>query len=242
MNKTIFILFIALICSHSIWGQEIEQQREGSTGPEIYHIEVRVIFADQTGIHGHVPRELIDMRRILTKRWDYPSYTLNNTIHLSLFDDEEVVAMVFPEHFLRLIPKGSASNGLKLKAELYHAESERQLKTKVYAGRLDDSVEPQFDDPENPDSDVPQRFSLPRASVEEKRKEGQHSTTFPIISSAILANEDDWEAFGGVPVFVNSQNVVQSNRLSTSSLGGRLSGQTRGDRKNLLLGIKLAEE
>ncbi len=185
---------------------------------KVYYIQIRVIFAGTTGIYGNVPRELSDMRQVLTKSFRYPQYEYSNMIRLSVFSNEEAAALVFPDHYIRLIPKGSVPDGkgLKLKAELYQAQSSRDMKTKI------------------------QHQSLPNTiSIQEKENEGLQSPILPMVSSAFILTGDKWNVFGGIPVQVNTQGIVTENTLSTSRLNHRGVNQTLGQKKYLILGIRL---
>lgn len=204
----------------------------------IHHLSVRVIFAGQTGFVGDVPKELADMKPLLTQAFQYPGYTLSNTIRLSLLDDEEVVAQVFPNHFLRILPKGNIDGGIKIKAELYNAPAEDSLRAQLYVnapnlntGKKDSAAEPESENKPQP----PQ----PLLGFND-RTEGKHSVLFPILSSAAAVTPQQWEAFGGVSVSVSGQDAVQSNVLSSSGFGAQ-STQTRGAKKFLILGLKLEE-
>ncbi len=185
----------------------------------VYYLQIRVIFAGKTGIYGNVVRELRDMKTILTKYFKYPSYELSNNIRLSLFGDEEAAALVFPDHYLRIIPKGTAKGDkLKAKVELYHVSSERDSRTRLEVGELGKMIQ-----------------------FQEKEKEGSHSKLFPIAGSAMILNPKQWEAFGGVPVRVNSQGRVSSNTMSSSPINQPGVSTALGQEKYLILGIQLDE-
>ncbi len=212
------ILGQSVLCSEESEKEANKNQKE-STSPDVYYLQIRVIYAGKTGIYGDVPRELSDMYKLLTRSFEYPSYELSNRIRLSLFSDEDITALVFPEHYLHLIPRGSTDSGesLKLKAELYHFPENRNQKARV------DVLDP------------PKIVRL-----KEKLKSDRKRHDFPIMSSALLVNFKDWEAFGGVPVRVNSQGRVSSSRMSTSTFGTR-QNSALGERKYLILGIRLED-
>ncbi|RJP22932.1 MAG: hypothetical protein C4527_20980 [Candidatus Omnitrophota bacterium] len=195
-----------------------EEKKTEASSSDIYYLQVRVIFAGTSGIYGSVPRELSDMHRILTRSFEYPSYELSNRIRLSLFSDEEATALVFPEHYLRIIPKGTAEEGqaVKIKAELYNIPEERAQKARVEIGER------------------PQLYRL-----EETTPAGGGKQEFPILSSALLVTQKDWQAFGGVPIRVNSTGRVRSNVMSSSSLSTAGESTAIGEQKYLILGIQL---
>ncbi len=185
----------------------------------VYYLEIRVIFAGKTGIFGNVVRELRDMKTILTKYFKYPSYELSNNIRLSLFGDEEATALVFPDHYLRVMPKGTAKgNKLKAKVELYHVPPGRDSRTRLEVGQPGNMIQ-----------------------FQQKENEGSHSKIFPIAGSAMILNPKQWEAFGGVPVRVNSQNRVSSNTMSSSPITQPGVSTALGQQKYLILGIQLDE-
>ncbi len=239
--KRFIALLLILMLSFVTWAQD-QSKEQGKQSPEsgtIYKIQVRVIHAGTTGIYGNVPRELSDMRQLLTKAFKYPSYQLSNSIRLSVFGDEDAVALVYPEHYLRIIPKGGTKNGqgLKLKAELFHVSEEVDSKSKLFLG----NVPPlqnlnQSRSEENGDSQP----ASPFMGVEEKKK-GREKPLFPIVSSAVLITSESWEAFGGVPVRVDAQSQVSSNRLSTSPTSVVTGGKPAGIQKYLILGMQLED-
>jgi len=132
--KRYFVLFLFIILAIPALSEEKAQSKEAkdSNAGAIYRIQVRVIYAGKTGIFGTVPAELSDMRQVLTQYMPYPSYELSNIIRLSVFGEEEATALAFPEHYLRLIPKGAITGerGLKLKAELYYVPAGADTKSK----------------------------------------------------------------------------------------------------------------
>jgi hypothetical protein len=225
MNIHIRVILLFIILSLAINGytQEAETQTKPqiSVDNNIYYIQVRVIFAGTTGIYGNVGRDLIDMRKVLNNAFKYPTYTLNNTIRLSVFSGEEADALVFPEHYLKIIPRASASDGsLKAKIELYHIpDKNNDTRTDLY-----------LRDPER------------RGGIryQEKEKSDKKPPVFPIMSSAMALNQN-WDAFGGVPIRVDSKNIVRSNSLSTANLSTGGSTESTGQQKYLILGIKLEE-
>ncbi len=225
MRKLTFLLIPLLLVCMSVVAAEkapapVEQKAE-STSAEIYHVQVRVIFAGTTGMYGSVPRDLSDMHKILTRSFKYPSFELSNEIRLSLFSDEEVTALVFPEHYLKIIPRGTADGGekLKVKAELYNIPEERARHLGISLGER------------------PQRYHVGEVTGSNEKKQ-----EFPIMSSAMLLNEDDWDAFGGVLVRVNTQGRVRSNVMSSSPLNSSGESNTLGQQKFLILGVRLEEK
>ncbi|MBN2325985.1 MAG: hypothetical protein JXR73_02450 [Candidatus Omnitrophica bacterium] len=184
-----------------------------------FYLKVRVIYAGTTGIYGSAPSDLADMTEILTRNFKYPSYELSNTIRFSFFGDEEATALVFPEHFLRILSKGATKdNRLRVKAELYHVPEIHDLRTRAWAG--EPSLGVQF---------------------QEKIQEGRHSPVFPIISSAMILHPRQWDAFGGIPIRVNAQGGVRSNSLSSRPITQAQAGSSSGVLRYLILGIQLAE-
>jgi len=218
------ILFFTIYALPAATGEESEEKAKPKTevkaetaSDTVYYMQVRVVFAGKTGIYGNVPRELADMKSLLTQSFRYPSYELSNSIRLSLFGDEEATALVFPEHFLRVIPKGEGKDGdsLKAKVELYHVPPrQRDSRMRFNAGEPPNQIQ-----------------------YQEKEKEGQHSKIFPIAASAMVLTQKDWEAFGGIPVRVNTSGQVNSNTLSTMSLNTQPSAM--GRQQFLILGIRL---
>ncbi len=189
-------------------------------GERAYALQVRVIFGSSTGIQGDLTDDLTDMKELLLKNFQYPAYKRSNTIRLSLFGEEEATALLFPEHYLRVISKGVTKDGrLRVKVELYQVNPEEDSKTKVYVG-------------------VPPSV----VAYQEKEKEGSHSPVFPIAASALMLAPRRWEAFGGVPVRVNTQGRVSSNTMSTSPLRSPAVSPALGAPKYLILGIQMEEE
>lgn len=207
----------------------VVQKKREYPNPQIYHISVRVILGQQTGIYGNVPRELDDMKESFAENLRYPGYELVNTIRLSVFAEDEAVAMIFPDYYLRLIPKGDLGNGqgLKIKAEIYNAPNEEELHTRIYlnAGRAGGG------------SLNARNAANPVISVEDRVREGQHSIVFPILGSAAVVRPGRWETFGGVPIFVTGNDSVRTNRLSSAPLNTQR--ETSGTKKFLILGIQL---
>lgn len=215
MRQSLFIFFFLLTCIFT--SAQDETIEENKTAPEIsdsvYYIQVRVIFSGKSGITGTVPRELQDMRNILKTSFKYPSYQLNNTIRLSVFGGEDAKALVFPNHYIRIIPKGESKSagGLKLKAEIYEVKEGINEERFFSQGDLN-------------------------LSGIKQETEGSHSRVFPVVSSAMLLTPSNWEAVGGVPVRVTSSGRVSGNSLSTSSFN---SSTTSGQEKYLILGLRL---
>lgn len=239
--KRFIPLLLIFVLSSMTWAQD-ESKEHKNQNPEsdtIYKIQVRVIHAGTTGIFGNVPQELSDMRRLLTKAFKYPSYQLSNSIRLSVFGDEDAVALVYPEHYLRITPKGGAKNGegLKLKAELFHVSEAVDSKSKLFLGNV-----PQLQNRNQPRSKQNEESqpTSPFMGVEEKKK-GREKPLFPIVSSAVLITSESWEAFGGVPVRVDAQSQVSSNRLSTSPTSVVTGGKPAGIQKYLILGMQLED-
>lgn len=219
-----FFLFLLFAPIPGIFGAD-SPPAIASASPEIpgadrvYYLQIRVIFAGQTGIYGNVIPELTDMRETLTKNFKYPSYELANTIRLSLFGEEEATAMVFPDHYLRVIPKGAASGDrLKAKVELYYSPQSNETRTRLEVG------------------EAPQKVQF-----QEKSPEGSHSPIFPIAGSAMFLDRMQWEAFGGVPARVSGSGRVSSNTLSSSPLSQPNVNPPAGASKFLILGITLDE-
>lgn len=221
-----YLLILMLLSYTGAFAAETEKpvktvpKKSEASSAQVYHVQIRVIFAGTSGDYGSVPNELSDMKTVLTQGFHYPSFELSNTIRLSLFSDEEATAVVFPDHYLRLIPKGAVGgNSLKVKAEIYHIPMDDAAKIQVYLGNLPQVV-----------------------GYEEKEKEGQHRPVFPIVSSALLATAQQWEGFGGVPVRVTSQGRVNANTMSSSPLSVSGVNPTLGVQKYLILGVRLEQE
>lgn len=205
------------------------------SGNEVYHVLIRVIFAGTTGIYGSLPQELQDMKDILTQSFHYPAFDLSNTIRLSFFGDEDATAAVFPDHYIRLIPKGTSKDGksVKVKAELYSVPQENNITAKYY---LPIPEKANGKDPANPNpdtQDTPVNQFPAMATIEEKS--GGKQPLLPLVSSAVILNNQTWEAFGGVPVRMNSQDRVSSNTLSSNPMANQAAGQ----KKFLILGMQL---
>lgn len=222
--KSMLFLFAIIFASTGVQCED-RKKAVASASPEIqvsdrvYYLQVRVIFAGQTGIYGNVVQELADMQAILTRNFKYPSYELSNTIRLSLFGDEEATALVFPDHYLRVIPKGSATgNRLKVKMELYNVPQGSDTRTRITTGEPSKVVQ-----------------------FQEENREGSHSELFPIAGSAMILDLKQWDAFGGVPVRVNTQGRVSSNTLSSSPITQPGVSAALGAPKFLILGISLDE-
>lgn len=226
MKKLIPLTLVAAVLWQTAFALAGESAKPAApASPEIqapdrvYYLQIRVVFAGTTGIFGNVVQELADMRDILTQHFSYPAYELSNTIRLSLFGNEEATALVFPEHYLRVIPKGSTKgNRLKVKVELYHVAEGSETRTRVEIGE-------------------PSK----RVQFQEKGQEGSHSTIFPIAGSAMILTPRQWDAFGGVPVRVNTQGRVSSNTLSSSPIAQPGVNASPGVQKYLILGIALEE-
>ena len=194
-----------------------EPARDTPAGDRVFTFHVRVIFGSATGFPGYVANELADMKSLLTENFDYGSYERSNTIRLSLFDGEEATALVFPEHYVRILPKGVTSDGrLRVKVELYHVNAEIESKTKAYVG-------------------------LPPNLLSYQENEGRHSPVFPIAASALILTPRRWEVFGGVPVRVNTQGRVSATTPSTSPFRSPAVSQALGAPRYLILGIQMAE-
>lgn len=211
MNKALTIL---LLCAMLPAAPAYAEDESG----DIHRIQVRVIFADTTGQFGTVPKDLGDMRITLTKYFDYPSFTLSNTIRLSTFGDEEAVAMVFPDHYLKITPKGAAGEALKAKVEIFHQPPEERGRARIYSGDRED---------------------LPVVRLDENGK--KKGTDLPIVSSAMALNDDDWEAFGGVPVRVTGSGTVNGNTLSSGGLSSSLNPSPTGRLRYLIIAVKLED-
>jgi len=226
MRPRVWVLGLCLIGTLSWAGEdgkkeaaEKKKAEPSASSSEIYTLQIRVIFAGTSGNFGTVPNELSDMQTLLTKAFHYPTYEIENTIRLSVFSDEEATAVVFPDHVLRIIPKGAIAgeNALKIKAELYQLPTGDATQTKLYLGNL------------------PQVIGI----EEKEKKEGQHQPVFPVMSSALRVSDRQWEAFGGVPVRVNTQGRVSANQMSSSPLTNPAESGALGMKKFLILGIQL---
>lgn len=229
-NHLIFFMIVTLIGPFAFAAEEKEKEttaKEEISSNNVFRVQIRVIFAGKTGIYGSVPRELRDMKPVLTDAFKYPSYELSNTIRLSFFGDEEATAMVFPEHYIRIHPRGTTKNGqdAKLKVELFNLPRESNITTKFYVPQPN----------QNPDSKGGD--FTPIVGVEEKL--GERQPLLPIVSSAIIASTKYWEAFGGVPVHVNAQNRVTSNRGSNNPFSSSGAYNALGKEQYLILGLKL---
>ena len=201
-------------------GAEKSPPAPDPAGERVFSLQVRVIFGSSTGIQGDLGDDLTDMKELLLENFQYPAYERSNTIRLSLFGEEEATALVFPDHYLRVISKGVTKDGrLRVKVELYQVSPEEDSKTKVYVG-------------------VPPNV----ISYQEKEKEGSHSPVFPIAASAMILAPRRWEAFGGVPIRVNAQGRVSSNTMSTSPFRSPAVSPALGAPKYLILGIQMEEE
>ncbi len=223
LNYSIFLMVIWIFSADIGMTQAGEKVK--SATPEIqstnrvYYLQVRVIFAGQTGIFGNVIPELSDMRDLLTQNFKYPSYELSNTIRLSLFGDEEATALVFPDHYLRIIPKGSGkANQLRVKVELYFTPPQSEIRTRFQMGEIPNQIQ-----------------------FQEKNKEDSHSDLFPIVGSAMILMPHQWDAIGGVPVRVSTSGNVSSNTLSSSPISQSRMNAPTGASKFLILGIQLDE-
>ncbi|MEW6236930.1 MAG: hypothetical protein AB1656_16220 [Candidatus Omnitrophota bacterium] len=241
--KRYFFLTLFILLVHPAWSAEEAKPKESKdSGVEmVYRIQVRVIYAGKTGIFGTVPTELSDMRQVLTQYMPYPSYELSNIIRLSVFGDEEATALTFPEHYLRIIPKGAikGERGLKVKAELYHVPAGVDSKTKYWLGN------PQQQNPTSTDqgssSSTAPSTTPPMIGFEEK-SQGESKPFLPIVSSAVLLTDRDWEAFGGVPIRVNSKSEVSSTSMSSSSLSLSAGRNSVGMERFLILGMRLEKQ
>lgn len=227
MNTRILFIFLSIcFANYTLRAQNVEPSQpeaETSAAPQderMYTLQVRVIFADTTGIYGTVIKELADMKQVLTQSFRYPAYELVNTIRLSVLGSEEATALVFPDHYLQIIPRGSTKDGsLKVKIELYQIPYDnKEAKTDAFAGE-------------------------PPAILryQEREKASKEQRIFPIMASAFALSTRQWEAFGGVPVRVNAARQVRSNTLSTSSIHPPGGTSPIGSQKYLILGIKLEE-
>lgn len=216
MKRLINTFLIVILCSISVMAQEesttTEANEAQAMSDAVYYVQVRVIFSGNTGIVGTVPRDLRDMSAVLKSAFKYPSYELSNTIRLSVFGGEDATALVFPNHYIRIIPKGETKTqpGLKLKAEVY--EVQESIGQERFFSQGD--------------------FNLKGIK---QTTEGSHSPVFPVVSSAMFLTQNNWEAIGGVPVRITSAGRVSGNTLSTTSLHSSSSGE----QKYLILGLTL---
>lgn len=233
------ILFFLLLSNLSIPPLRAQQQPkpqettptkdQSSPGEELYFIQIRVILAGTTGIVGTVPAELSDMKERLLQSFRYPAYTLWNTVRLSFFGNEETAAMLFPDHYIRLIPKGRAQNGggIKIKAEVYYLPPENNTTTKFYL----------------PGSTIPQPGQTithpPIVGLESSPQQHQlPQPLLPIVSSALILKSNTWESVGGIPVRVNAQDQVRSSHLSSSPIPSAGQNTALGQTKFLILGLQ----
>ncbi|MBZ0256522.1 hypothetical protein K8I31_10690 [bacterium] len=208
MRKSFIFLLLSVMLLGPAWSADDD-------GADVFHLQVRVIFADSTGIRGAIPMDLLDMNITLQRHFDYPSFELSNTIRLSTFSDEDVVALVFPDHYLRITPKGKTKNAIKAKLELFYLPQNNAERTRITTGGVDDAPKVRLD-------------SFSRAGRDEP---------MPIISSAVIVGDKEWEAFGGVPVRYNSQGTLQSNTLSSGGLS--TSTEPTGRKRFLILAVKM---
>ncbi len=233
-------LLIILLCGGAFAQEANPDSERRERSDQIYRLQLRVIFAGKTGFYGTVPPQLADMQGLLTSSFQFASYQLAYTIRLSLFSDEEISARIFPEHYVRVIPKGTAQEGeaLKAKIEIYHVPPQDNSETRYFLGtRLKSNRE------EEPERQIERRRdreaddSFPVMGVEETIKKQGKKPLFPLMSAAAILTKKDWEAFGGVSIRLNNRNEPSSNTLSAgSSLQG---GGTTGVEKHLIVGVKL---
>jgi len=231
MRKSLFFILI-FICVPLVGLAQPAQTSAGNPAPAtgdetIYKLQIRVIFANTTGIFGNLPQELRDMQTVLTQSFRYPAFELRNTIRLSFFGDEDATALVFPEHYIRLTPKGTAKNknAVKIKAELFHLPPGMNTTTRYFL-------------PQPGNQDNPVNSTFPPSITQEEKSSGERPL-LPIISSALLLSAQSWEAVGGVPVRVNMQERVSSNTLSTNRFNSPGASTATGEKRYLILGIKL---
>lgn len=211
--NSLITLFLFCACVNAQENATSTVTQEASVVSDtVYYIQVRVIFSGNTGIEGTMPRELNDMAGVLKTVFKYPSYELSNTIRLSVFGGESATALVFPNHYIRIIPKGEAKSqkGIKLKAEIYEVQSSINQEQFFAQGDLN-------------------------ITGVKQTTEGSHSPVFPVVASAMLLTQNNWEAVGGMPVRVDAGGRVSGNTLSTSP--NRSTSQ--GEQKYLILGLTL---
>jgi hypothetical protein len=129
-----------------------------------------------------------------------------------VFGGEDATALVFPNHYIRIIPKGETNTqpGLKLKAEIFEVQENISQERFFSQGDLN-------------------------LNGVKQTTEGSHSPVFPVVSSAMLLTQNNWEAIGGVPVRVTSAGRISGNTLSTTSLNSSVSGE----QQYLILGLTL---
>ncbi len=211
MKKPLFFLLLSLFILHPVHSTDDEDI-------DVIRLQIRVIFADSTGIRGTIPSELGDMSLVLNKYFDYPSFELSNTVRLSTFSDEDAVALVFPDHYLRITPKGKAKKGVKAKLELFHLPQNSAERARIITGGANDAPKVRLD------------------SVTRAGREGP----MPIVSSAMILDDDKWDAFGGVPVRYTSQGELKSNSLSTSGFSTSNPGPT-GRQRFLILAVRMED-
>ncbi len=183
-------------------------------------IEVRVILAGTTGIGGSVPRELNDMRSVLTDRFkNYRNYQLVNTIWLSAWGGEKSASLVFPQHILstEVVAVDPTGTRAKVKVSLDLDRGGAFTKTEDFARAGD-------------------------IAIGRERKTDGALEPLNLLRSALTVGPDSWRAVGGVQVRVSNdmKDVVsdyrRSNSLSTTNL------QPRGDEpalvRYLVIGIR----
>lgn len=218
MKHIFYFLIVLILCNITVQSQEetvsdaVDTTEMSAFSDAVYYVQVRVIFSGNTGIVGTVPRDLRDMSAVLKTAFKYPSYELSNTIRLSVFGGEDATALVFPNHYIRIIPKSETKTqpGLKLKAEVYEVQESVSQERFFSQGDLN-------------------------LKGVKQTTEGSHSPVFPVVSSALLLTQNNWEAIGGVPVRITSAGRVSGNTLSTTSLNSSGSGE----QKYLILGLTL---
>ena len=218
----LFLFMMAMAIGMTAGAADEKQESANSdkvaaASDQVFYLQVKVVFGGMTGIYGAVPQELAPMKAVLTQIFNYPSYELSNTIRLSLWGDEEASALVFPGHYIRFIPKGTAQSGrsLKVKAELYEVKDQKEYEAFATLGDIKVS------------------------GVKEKSSGERSDRLFPIVSSALILTDANWETIGGVPVRVTSTGRVSGNTLSSSPLGQGTVPGALGQPKYLILAFQL---
>lgn len=216
MMRTVSLLLYPVLAVTMAFG---DTTAKPTTSDSIYSIDIRVIFADTTGIVGTVPMDLMDIGFDLKQTFDYGSYALWNQISLNVFGDDHASALVFPDHYLTVEARGETGSGdLKAQVEIVHVPQRDERRSRTNIGNLlEDDL----------------RFEI-------DERTGRPQRLMPIIRSAALLEEGEWSLFGGIPVRVNSQRQISGNRISSSPLS---SDTTRpvGRERYLILAVQLNE-
>lgn len=221
MLKRAALLSLMLACTlTTAHAQETQAPAAATTAgaSPVYTLQVRVIFAQQTGFVGRIPSELQDMGELLQTAFDFPGYQLSNTIRLSTFADEQITTLLFPGHYLHVIPRGGADGNLAAKLELYHITEAHNQRLQAHIGNLlEDDYRLQVEEETQPQAKLP-----------------------PVVSSALNITRDQWKAFGGTPVRVSAAGGGNSRTLSSAPLSANAS--SKGRTQHLILAVRLAPQ